>query len=50
MTSIVFGMPQAALSVAGADRVVPLSDAASAILDLMRTARGSVAGDRGTGL
>lgn len=49
MTLIVFGMPQAALSVAGADRVVPLSDVASAILDLMRTTRRSLAGGRGVG-
>ena len=39
MTSIVFGMPQAALSVAGADRIVPLTDVAGAIVDLMQTAR-----------
>ncbi len=49
MTLIVFGMPQAALSVAGADRVVPLSDVATAILDLMRTASRSLAGGRGVG-
>jgi two-component system chemotaxis response regulator CheB len=49
MTSIVFGMPQAALSVAGADRVVPLSDAATAILDLMRTGRRLLSGKRETG-
>ena len=41
MTSIVFGMPQAALSVAGADRVVPLSGMAPAIVELMAAARQS---------
>jgi len=39
MTSIVFGMPQAALAVAGADRVVPVSQVASAISDALVTAR-----------
>jgi two-component system chemotaxis response regulator CheB len=47
MTSIVFGMPQAALSVAGADRVVPLSEVATAVLDLMATARRTGGDDRG---
>jgi two-component system chemotaxis response regulator CheB len=43
MTSIVFGMPQAALSVAGADRVVPLPEVATAISDLVARGRGSSA-------
>jgi two-component system chemotaxis response regulator CheB len=39
MTSIVFGMPQVALAVAGADWVVPLSGVASAISDALAAAR-----------
>jgi two-component system chemotaxis response regulator CheB len=34
-TSVVYGMPQAALAAAGADRVAPLSDIAAAIVDLV---------------
>lgn len=43
MTLIVFGMPQAALSVAGADRVVPLPEVATAISDLVARGRGLLA-------
>jgi two-component system, chemotaxis family, protein-glutamate methylesterase/glutaminase len=39
MTSIVFGMPQAALATAGADRVVAVSEIADAIADVLMTAR-----------
>ena len=35
-TSIIFGMPQAALTAAGADRVVALPDIAPAIMEMMR--------------
>ena len=38
-TSIVYGMPQAALSAAGADRVSPLQDVAAAISELLGTRR-----------
>ena len=34
-TSTIFGMPQAALHAAGADRVVPLNDVASTIVELL---------------
>ena len=39
MTSIIYGMPQAALATAGADRVVALPNIADAIVDLLRIAR-----------
>jgi two-component system, chemotaxis family, protein-glutamate methylesterase/glutaminase len=42
MTSIVFGMPQAALALAGADRVVPLSEVATAISEVVARGRGSL--------
>lgn len=35
MTSIIYGMPQAALATAGADRVVPLSEMARTIVELV---------------
>ena len=38
-TSIVYGMPQAALTAAGADRVSPLHDVAAAIGELLATRR-----------
>ena len=38
-TSIIYGMPQAALFHAGADRVAPLSGVARAVVDLMTTPR-----------
>lgn len=38
-TSIVYGMPQAALTAAGADRVAPLQEVAAAISDLVATKR-----------
>ncbi len=38
-TSTIFGMPQAALNLAGADRVSPLSDIARAIADLVEEVR-----------
>ena len=40
-TSIIYGMPQAALAAAGADRVAALPDVASAITDLVTRRRGS---------
>jgi two-component system chemotaxis response regulator CheB len=36
-TSTIYGMPQAALQLAGADRVVPLGEVAAAIVDLVAT-------------
>jgi len=39
MTSIIYGMPQAALATAGADRVAALSDIAVVIPELLRAAR-----------
>lgn len=38
-TSTIFGMPQAALAAAGADRVVPLGEVAGAIVSLLATQR-----------
>ena len=38
-TSTVYGMPQAALRLAGADRIVPLSDVASAVSMLLARAQ-----------
>lgn len=38
-TSIVFGMPQAALTAAGADRVAPIQEVAAAIGELLATKR-----------
>ena len=40
-TSIIYGMPQAALAAAGADRVAALPDVASAISELVTQRRGS---------
>jgi two-component system chemotaxis response regulator CheB len=42
MTSIIYGMPHAAITVAGADRVAPLAEMASAIVSAVSTRRGSV--------
>lgn len=39
MTSIIYGMPQAALATAGADRVVALPDVAAAVRELLESAR-----------
>ncbi len=39
MTSIIYGMPQAALATAGADRVAALPDVALALQDLLASAR-----------
>jgi two-component system, chemotaxis family, protein-glutamate methylesterase/glutaminase len=39
MTSIIYGMPQAALATAGADRVAALPDVAQALQDLLASAR-----------
>jgi two-component system, chemotaxis family, protein-glutamate methylesterase/glutaminase len=39
MTSIIYGMPQAALATAGADRVVGLSDVAPVLQELLEAAR-----------
>jgi two-component system chemotaxis response regulator CheB len=39
MTSIIYGMPQAALATAGADRVAALRDVAHALQDLLASAR-----------
>lgn len=39
MTSIIYGMPQAALATAGADRVAPLPDIANVVVDLLAAAR-----------
>ena len=40
-TSIIYGMPQAALAAAGADRVAPLGEVAPAIVELVTRRRGS---------
>ena len=40
-TSIIYGMPQAALAAAGADRVAPLPEVSSAIVDLVTRHRGN---------
>ena len=40
-TSIIYGMPQAALAAAGADRIAPLGDVAPAITELVTRRRGS---------
>ena len=40
-TSIIYGMPQAALAAAGADRVAPLGDVSAAITDLVTRQRGN---------
>ena len=40
-TSIIYGMPQAALAAAGADRVAPLGDVAPAIVELVTQRRGN---------
>jgi two-component system chemotaxis response regulator CheB len=37
MTSTIYGMPQAALVTAGADRVAPLVDVAPAVAELLAT-------------
>ncbi len=42
-TSTIFGMPQAALQIAGADRVVPLSGIAGAIVEAVGALRGGSA-------
>ena len=39
MTSIIYGMPQAALATAGADRVVGLSEVAPVLQELLVAAR-----------
>ena len=39
MTSIIYGMPQAALATAGADRVAALPDVAAAVRELLASAR-----------
>jgi two-component system chemotaxis response regulator CheB len=39
MTSIIYGMPQAALATAGADRVAALPDLAHALHELLDSAR-----------
>jgi two-component system chemotaxis response regulator CheB len=41
MTSIIYGMPQAALATAGADRVAALPDVAHALHELLDSARGA---------
>jgi two-component system chemotaxis response regulator CheB len=38
-TSIIYGMPQAALATAGADRVTPITDVAPAIVELLAQRR-----------
>jgi two-component system chemotaxis response regulator CheB len=43
-SSIIYGMPQAAMEMAGADRVVAASDMARAIRDLCRTTRRGIPG------
>ena len=40
-TSTIYGMPQAALAAAGADRVVPLGEVAGAIVELLGARRGT---------
>ena len=40
-TSIIYGMPQAALAAAGADRIAPLQEVAAAIADLVTRRRGN---------
>jgi two-component system chemotaxis response regulator CheB len=40
-TSIIYGMPQAALAAAGADRIAPLGEVAPAITELVTRRRGS---------
>ena len=40
-TSIIYGMPQAALAAAGADRVAPLGEVAPAIVELVTQRRGN---------
>ena len=40
-TSIIYGMPQAALAAAGADRVAPLGEVSSAITELVTRQRGN---------
>jgi two-component system chemotaxis response regulator CheB len=50
MTSIIYGMPQAALATAGADRVAALPDVASALGDLLRSARRAEDAARGARL
>ena len=40
-TSIIYGMPQAALAAAGADRIAPLGDVAPVIAELVTRRRGS---------
>jgi two-component system chemotaxis response regulator CheB len=42
-SSVIYGMPQAALSVAGADRVVPLAGVAPAIVELLADVRAASA-------
>ena len=48
MTSIIYGMPQAALATAGADRVAALSDVAAVLQELLVSARRAEA-DSGSG-
>jgi two-component system chemotaxis response regulator CheB len=43
-SSIIYGMPQAAMETAGADRVVAVSEMARAIKDLCRTAKRGIGG------
>ena len=40
-TSIIYGMPQAALAAAGADRIAPLNEVSAAIADLVTRRRGN---------
>jgi two-component system chemotaxis response regulator CheB len=47
MTSIIYGMPQAALATAGADRVAALPDVAVAVRELLESARRSEDAVRG---
>jgi len=49
MTSIIYGMPQAALATAGADRVAALPDVAQALQDLLASARQADAAARSRG-
>jgi two-component system chemotaxis response regulator CheB len=40
-TSIIYGMPQAALAAAGADRIAPLPEVSAAITELVTRRRGN---------
>jgi two-component system chemotaxis response regulator CheB len=48
-TSIVYGMPQAALAAAGADRTLPLDQIADEVADAVERGRGPGLGGRGLG-